>query len=112
MMVARCDGEKLGELVFIELPKQELFYGPMQIEARLNQDQIISKDLTLWSQQGSQVLNGQMQVLPIDGTFLYIQPLYLQASQAKMPQMKKVVMAIGNRMAYADSYEQALAEIA
>ena len=112
MMVARCDGDKLGELVFVELPKQELFYGPMQIEARLNQDQIISKDLTLWNQQGSQVLNGQMQVLPIDGTFLYIQPLYLQASQAKMPQMKKVVMAIGNRMAYADSYEQTLAEIA
>ena len=112
MMVGRCDGDSLGELVFVELPKEELFYGPMQIEARLNQDQQISKDLTLWNQQGSQVVNGQMQVLPIDNTFLYIQPLYLQASQAKMPQLKKVVMAIGNRMVYADSYEQGLAEIA
>ena len=112
IMAGRCDKESLGELVFVDLPKQELFYGPMQVEARLNQDQQISKDLTLWNQQGSQVVNGQMQVLPIDGTFLYIQPLYLQASQAKMPQLKKVVMAIGNRMVYANSYEEGLAEIA
>ncbi len=112
MMVGRCDKGKLGELVFIELPKQEFFYGPMQIEARLNQDQQISKDLTLWNQQGSQVVNGNMQVLPIDGTFLYIQPLYLQASQAKMPQLKKVVMAVGNRLIYSNSYEEGLAEIA
>ena len=60
VMVARCDGESLGELNFLQLSKQELIYGPMQIEARINQDQVISKDLTLWNQQGSQVLRGQI----------------------------------------------------
>jgi uncharacterized membrane protein (UPF0182 family) len=60
------------------------------VEARINQDQNISKDLTLWNQQGSQVLRGQMLVLPIEHTFLYVEPIYLQASQAKMPQLKKI----------------------
>ncbi|MCX7603111.1 MAG: UPF0182 family protein, partial [Bryobacteraceae bacterium] len=65
LMVARCDGEALGELHFLQLSKQQLIFGPMQIEARINQDQVISKDLTLWNQQGSQVLRGQMLVLPV-----------------------------------------------
>ncbi len=69
------------------------------------------RSLTLWNQQGSQVLQGQTLVLPIGDTFLYISPFYLQATQARMPQLKKVVLAMGNRLIYADSYEQALAEI-
>jgi hypothetical protein len=111
IMVARCDGENLGELHFLLLSKQELIFGPMQIEARINQDQNISKDLTLWNQQGSQVLRGQMLVLPVDNSLLYIEPVYLQASEARMPQLKKVVLAMGNRMVYSDTYEQALAEL-
>jgi uncharacterized membrane protein (UPF0182 family) len=111
MMVARCDGDKLGEIVILELSKQELIFGPMQIKARINQDQTISKDLTLWNQQGSKVIRGQMLVLPIDKTFLYVEPIYLQASQAPMPQLKKVALALGNQLAYADTYEQALAQI-
>jgi len=86
--------------------------GPMQIEARINQDQNISKDLTLWNQQGSQVLRGQMLVLPIDNTFLYVEPIYIQASQAKMPQLKKVALAMGNNLVYADTYGDALAQLA
>jgi uncharacterized protein len=82
------------------------------VEARINQDQVISKDLTLWNQQGSQVLRGQMLVLPIENTFLYVEPIYLQASEAKMPQLKKVVLAIGNTLIYTDTYEQALAQLA
>jgi len=109
VMLARCDGPKLGEVVVLEMSKQELILGPMQINARFNQDQNISKDLTLWNQQGSQVLQGQTLVLPIGDTFLYVSPLYLQATQARMPQLKKVVLAIGNRLIYADTYEQALA---
>ncbi len=112
LMVARCDGEHLGELLFLLLSKQELIYGPMQIEARVNQDQIISKDLTLWNQQGSQVLRGQMLVLPMGETFLYVEPLYIQASEARMPQLRKVVMAMGNHLIYTDTYEQAVAELA
>lgn len=111
LMVARCDGTALGELHFLQLSKQQLIFGPMQIEARINQDQNISKDLTLWNQQGSQVLRGQMLVLPVEDTLLYIEPIYIQAAEARMPQLKKVVIAMGNRLIYADSYEQALAEL-
>jgi uncharacterized membrane protein (UPF0182 family) len=93
----------------MQLSKQELTLGPMQVNARINQDQNISKDLTLWNQQGSQVLQGQTLVLPVGDTFLYISPIYLQATQARMPQLKKVVLAIGNRLIYADTYDQALA---
>src|SRR5436309_8259986 len=90
---------------------QDLKSVPMQIRARINQDQNISKDLTLWNQQGSQVLRGQILVLPIDNSFLYVEPIYIQASQASMPQLKKVALAMGNRLAYADTYEQALSEL-
>ena len=111
LMVARCDGPELGELVVLQLSKQELTLGPMQVAARINQDQNISKDLTLWNQQGSQVLRGQILVLPVGNTFLYVDPIYIQATEARMPQLKKVVLAAGNRLIYADSYEQALAQL-
>jgi uncharacterized membrane protein (UPF0182 family) len=111
LMVARCDGPHLGELVFLDLPKQEVIAGPLQIEALINQDQTISKDLTLWNQQGSQVLRSQVLVLPIDQTFLYVAPIYIQASEARMPQLKKVALVMGNTLVYADTYEQALAQL-
>jgi uncharacterized protein len=111
LMVARCDGEHLGELAVLQLSKQELIFGTMQIGARINQDQTISKDLTLWNQQGSQVLRGQTLVLPVGNTFLYVEPLYIQASEARMPQLKKVVLAIGNTLIYRDTYEQALGDL-
>jgi uncharacterized protein len=112
LMMARCDGEHLGEKVVLLLSKQEIILGPMQIEARINQDQNISKDLTLWNQQGSQVLRGQMLVLPMGHSFLYVEPIYIQASQAKMPQLKKVALAMGNNLVYSDTYQQALALLA
>jgi uncharacterized membrane protein (UPF0182 family) len=112
MMVARCDGPNLGELIFLQLSKQEIVLGPMQIEARINQDQVISKDLSLWNQQGSQVLRGQMIVLPIDSTFLYVEPIYIQARDARMPQLKKVVLAVGDTLIYTDTYQQALQQLA
>ena len=111
LMMARSDGEHLGEIVVLEMSKQELIYGPMQIKARINQDQNISKDLTLWNQQGSKVIRGQLVVLPIDQNFLYIEPIYLQAAQAPMPQLRKIAIALGNQLAYADTYEQALEQI-
>lgn len=112
MMVARCDGEHLGELAFLTLSKQELVFGPMQIEARINQDQNISKDLSLWNQQGSQVLRGQILTLPIANSVLYVEPIYIQASEARMPQLKKVVLALGNDLIYRDTYDEAVAELA
>jgi len=111
LMVARCDGAHLGEIVVLQLSKQQLIFGPMQIAARINQDQTISKDLTLWNQQGSHVLRSQTLVLPIGDTFLYVDPIYIQANEASMPQLKKVVLAVGDRLVYADTYDQALTQL-
>jgi uncharacterized protein len=112
LMLARCDAPHRGEVVVYELSKQSLVYGPMQIEARINQDQTISKDLTLWNQQGSRVLRGQMVVLPVGESILFVKPIYLQASQARMPQLKKVAIATGDALSYEDTYERALQNLA
>ena len=111
VLLARCDPGHYGELMVLQLSKQELIYGPMQIKARINQDQTISKDLSLWNQQGSKVLLGQTQVLPLERSFLYVEPIYIQAAQAPMPQLKKVALALGNQIAYADTYELALEQL-
>ena len=111
LMLARCDGDRLGEVVVLQLSKQELIFGPAQIAARINQDQTISKDLTLWNQQGSQVLRAPTLVLPVDSTFLYVDPIYIQATEARMPQLKKIVLAVGNRLIYTDTYDQAIAQL-
>jgi uncharacterized membrane protein (UPF0182 family) len=110
-MAARCDGDQLGNLVFYQLPKQQLVYGPMQIESRIDQDQNISKDLTLWNQQGSHVLRGSIIALPVTGGFLYVESIYIQATEARMPQLKKVVLAMGDRLIYRDTFDQALADL-
>ena len=86
-------------------------YGPMQIESRIDQDQNISKDLTLWNQQGSRVLRGNIIALPVTGGFLYLESIYIQATEARMPQLKKVVLAMGDRLIYRDTFDQALAEL-
>jgi uncharacterized membrane protein (UPF0182 family) len=110
-MAARCDGDQLGKLIFYQLPKQQLVYGPMQIESRIDQDQNISKDLTLWNQQGSHVLRGNIIALPVTGGFLYLESIYIQATEARMPQLKKVVLAMGDRLIYRDTFDQALADL-
>src|SRR5271157_4617324 len=110
-MAARCDGEQLGSLIFYQLPKQQLAYGPMQIESRIDQDQNISKDLTLWNQQGSRVLRGSIIALPVTGGFLYVESIYIQATEARMPQLKKVVLAMGDRLIYRDTFDEALADL-
>ena len=110
-MAARCDGDRLGQLTFYQLSKQQLMYGPMQIESRIDQDQNISKDLTLWNQQGSHVLRGSIIALPVTGGFLYVESIYIQATEARMPQLKKVVLAIGDRLIYRDNFSEAFAEL-
>ncbi len=110
-MAAGCDGDHLGNLAFYQLPKQQLMYGPMQIESRIDQDQNISKDLTLWNQQGSRVLRGNIIALPVTGGFLYLESIYIQATEARMPQLKKVVLAMGDRLIYRDTFDEALAEL-
>jgi len=111
LMAARCDGAHLGETVVYLLSKQELIPGPMNVAAYINQDPNISKDLSLWNQQGSHVLRGQILVLPVGNTFLYVDPIYIQANQGSMPQLKKIVLAVGSRLIYADTYDDALAQL-
>jgi len=93
------------------LSKQVLIQGPMNIAASINQDQTISKDLTLWNQQGSKVLHGQILVLPVENNFLYVNPIYIRSDQASMPQLKKIVLAVGSRLIYTDTYDEALAQL-
>jgi hypothetical protein len=110
-MAARCDGKNLGELIFFQLSKQQLVFGPNQIESRINQDQQIARDLSLWNQQGSRVLRGEMLALPVGDSFLYVESIYIQAETARMPQLRKVVLAMGNRLIYEDTFEQALRQL-
>ncbi len=111
LMAARCDGARLGEVEVLRLSKQELIYGPMQIGARINQDQTISKDLSLWNQQGSKVIKGQMIVLPMNDQFLYVEPIYIQATNAPMPELKKVAVGLGNLIGYGNTYAEALSQL-
>jgi uncharacterized membrane protein (UPF0182 family) len=95
-LAARCDGEEYGNMLLYNFPKTEQVWGPIQIEASIDQDDIISEWITLRNQQGSQVLRGNLLVIPLDSTILYVEPLYLQASQSKIPELKQVVLARGD----------------
>lgn len=97
-LAARCDGENYGQLVAYRFPKQELVYGPLQIEGRIDQDPEISAQITLWSQSGSQVIRGNLLVLPIDNSLLYVEPLYLQALNGQIPELKRVIVVAGDQV--------------
>ena len=111
-IAARCDPAHYGEIVFYRLPKEQLIYGPLQVQSRIDQDRDISKDLSLWNQQGSRVVRGSTLVFPVDSTFLYVEPIYIQATQARMPELKKIVLAVGNRLVYADDLDTAIKRLA
>jgi len=108
---ADSDGEDYGQLGVFKFPKQELLYGPLQIEARFDQDAYISQQLTLWNQRGSEVIRGNLIVIPIDDTILYVEPLYLQARSGQLPELKRVLVAYGNRVVMADDLETALEQV-
>jgi uncharacterized protein len=110
-LAARCDGDRIGELVLYEFPKSELIYGPKQIEARIDQDPEISPELTLWSQQGSKVIRGNLLVIPIKGQLLYIEPLYLRAENGQMPELKRVIIAFQNQIVMGDNLSSTLAKL-
>src|SRR3990170_3418556 len=97
-LAARSDGQDYGKLLAFRYPKDKLVFGPMQIEARLNQDPAISEQFTLWSQGGNRVIRGNMIVIPIGQSNLYVEPIYLQAEQGRLPEMKRVILASGNRI--------------
>jgi uncharacterized membrane protein (UPF0182 family) len=110
-MAAKSDPDSYGERVVYTFPKQRLVLGPEQVEARVNQDPVISQQLTLWTQRGSGVLWGNLLVIPIEDSIVYIQPLYLQAEQTAMPQLTRVVVAYGDRVAMEPDLPTALAAV-
>jgi len=107
-MAARCDGDRYGELVLYEFPKQVLVYGPQQIEGRIDQNTDISQQLTLWNQQGSSVIRGNILAIPIDQSLLYFEPVYLQADQGALPELKRVIIAFKNTIVMRRTLPEAL----
>lgn len=107
-MVARMDGAHYGQLMVYRFPTQSLVYGPKQIVNRINQDTDISRQITLWDQRGSEVIRGELLVIPIEESLIYVQPLFLRASGGSIPEMKRVVVASGDRVVMAETLDQAL----
>ena len=107
-MCARCDGRNYGQLLIYTLSKDKLIYGPMQIEARINQQPSISSELTLWGQQGSSVIRGNLLVIPIEHSFIYVEPVYLQATQSEMPQLKRVIAVQNGQLMMEKTLDEAL----
>jgi len=108
-MAARSDSPHYGKLVVFKFSKQELIYGPMQIEARIDQNTDISQKFTLWDQRGSDVIRGNLLVIPIENSILYVEPVYLQASAAgALPELKRVIVAFGNKVTMQETLEEAL----
>jgi uncharacterized protein len=110
-LAARSDLPHYGKLTALEFPKATLVYGPKQVDARIDQDTIISQQLTLWSQRGSQVIRGSLLAIPIEKSLLYVQPLYLAAEQGSLPELKRVIVVFGNQIAMEETLEQSLQRV-
>jgi uncharacterized membrane protein (UPF0182 family) len=110
-MVARNDGEHYGKLRVYRFPKQSLVFGPRQIVNRINQDTEISRQITLWDQRGSEVIRGQLLVIPIEESLIYVQPLYLRAQGGQIPELKRVVLAYQNRVVMEETLDAALVQL-
>jgi hypothetical protein len=110
-MVARSDDPYYGKLMVYRFPKDRLVYGPKQIVARINQDTEVSRQISLWDQRGSQVIQGNLLVIPIENSLIYVQPLYLRAETGKIPELKRVIVAYENRIAMEETLDAALSRI-
>ncbi len=110
-LYARNDGENYGELGVYKFPKQRLVYGPMQVESRIDQDPQISQQLSLWNQRGSQVIRGNLLVIPVDQAILYVEPIYLQAEASQLPELRRVIVAYGNHIAMEETLAEGLARV-
>ncbi len=110
-LAARCDPPDYGKLIVYEFPKDELVFGPFQIEAQINQNTEISRQLTLWNQLGSRVIRGHLIVIPIENSILYVSPLYLRAESGQLPELKRVIVAYGERVVMEETLVEALATL-
>ena len=110
-LAARSDPPHYGKLVVYNFPKQKLIYGPRQIEARIDQDSFISQQLSLWNQRGSQVIRGNLLVIPIERSLMYVEPLYIAAEKGQLPELKRVIVGFGDRIAMEETLEGAIARV-
>ncbi len=110
-MVARNDGAEYGKLVVYSFPKDKLVFGPKQVIGRINQDPEVSRQISLWDQRGSQVIQGPLLVIPIEKSLVYVRPLYLKAESGKIPELKRVIVAYENKIAMEETLEKGLARI-
>lgn len=110
-LAARCDPPNYGKLIVYEFPKDKLVYGPSQIEARINQNTEISQQISLWNQMGSRVIRGNLHVIPIENSLLYVSPLYLRAQTGQLPELKRVIAASGDRVVMENTLAEALAAL-
>ncbi|MDR2133214.1 MAG: UPF0182 family protein [Clostridiales Family XIII bacterium] len=108
LLVARNDGEHYGELVLYQLPKSKLVYGPEQIEAQIDQNDTIAKEFSLWKNSGSAYTRGNLFVIPIEQSLVYVEPVYLAAASSSMPEVRRVIVAYGDRIAYESTLSAAL----
>ncbi|WP_242973035.1 UPF0182 family membrane protein [Anaeromicrobium sediminis] len=109
LLMARNDGEDYGKLILYKLPKQKNVYGPMQIESKIDQNTTISKEFSLWGQKGSSYIRGNLLIIPIENSLLYIEPIYLKAdNENSLPEVKRVVVAYGDKIAYEETLNKAL----
>lgn len=108
LLVARNDGDQYGELILYQMPKSKTVYGPMQVEAQIDQNTEISKEFSLWNSSGSKYSRGNMFVVPIEDSLLYIEPVYLEATNSSIPEVKRVIVAYGDRIAYESTLAEAL----
>jgi uncharacterized protein len=107
-LAARSDSVNYGKLLLYVFPKERLIYGTEQIEARINQDPVISQQISLWNRQGSRAIQGNLLIIPIEQSLLYVEPIYLEATQNSLPTLVRVVVAYENRIVMAKTLEQAL----
>src|SRR5499426_1643483 len=110
-LAARCDPPDYGKLIVYEFPKDKLVYGPFQIEALINQNTEISQQLTLWNQMGSRVIRGNLLVIPIENSILYVSPLYLRAAHGQLPELKRVIAAYNDRVVMKETLAEALSAL-
>jgi len=110
-LAARCDAPDYGKLILYEFPKEKLVYGPFQIEARINQNTEISQQLSLWNQMGSRVIRGNLLVVPIENSILYVSPLYLRAETGQLPELKRIIAAYDDRVVMEETLGEALAAL-
>lgn len=108
LLIARNDGEYYGELILYQMPKDRIIYGPQQIEAQINQNTEIAQDFTLWSSAGSTYTRGNMFVIPIESSLMYVEPIYLESASTSLPEVKKIILYYNERIAYEDTLSEAL----